>query len=364
MPPKRMCSACGGQPAKLLRCSGCKENAEAVRYCNKKCQKRHFAQHKADCNLCNLKLQADEAGNLYTRRNAEASTAQLNGDMRTHLRLMSEATQHAIDAAERYKKLGPRASGMELELCSNIALGLARVKNYEGAEKWLDRAFAAVPAARAVDISEPAYWAAIGTRICGEKDNIDPETGHVRPTRESWDTMITLCEAYAWKTRNQIHFFHARDGGRDVECGVCCERVTGLTTDVSHVEILPCRHVAHAKCLPAGYERARVVGYIAPGTSSDIGVCQLCVRTGQTHGVQAGSFQDLVKAEDERAEVKTLQKKLKRLFGKDINEFDDPEEAAKVIENLPTQKQQLEALELIQKYQTVLRKDLADGDSD
>jgi hypothetical protein len=153
---------------------------------------------------------------------------------------------------------------MELQLCSFLAMGSARLGDDEACEAWLERLFAAIPVGKAEDVTTTPYWVNVGQCISGEQSKKD---GVSYTTPQTWLNMIHACEGSAWTGRNQIRFLQARRGEGEVPCGMCKRPADGMARDLgmeSH-EILPCRHVAHVSCLPVGYERARVPGYVAPG---------------------------------------------------------------------------------------------------
>ena len=62
------CANCGKTSAKLLKCLGCKSALRGRRYCDKKCQKKHFSkEHKDECRLVDLKAAADDAKDAYMK---------------------------------------------------------------------------------------------------------------------------------------------------------------------------------------------------------------------------------------------------------------------------------------------------------
>lgn len=322
--PKPKCSNCGKSPAKLMKCSGCKDNRDCVRYCDRKCQKKHYKDHKEDCRLCTVKLQADDAYAAYSREYAAADREQRAGEFQKHLAHMELAVEYAEKAVARYEQLGPRSTGMQLELNANIALGHGRHVRFEKAHAYIQRGFDALVIAKAQDVSVDVYWAHMGKTISGEGGgNVkDPVSGATRSTKKGWNKMVEACESYLWTSKNQIMLSQLREGLIELPCGVCLEPMTGCKRKddpkFERHEILPCKHMCHLPCLPAGYVRSNPPGYTPPGSPTDIGLCKYCVQVGQVNGEQGQSFgevEELKKQEDARFEREKTERKLSKALG-------------------------------------------------
>ena len=356
----------------MLKCSNCKDAEPCVKYCDRKCQKKHYKDHKEDCRLCTVKLQADDRMNQYRKHMALSEKAQMRGDYEATVKTAVEGAVWAQDALEKYAQLGPRSLGIQIELCSMIALAGIRVRRFDDCAQFLKRCFAAKDAALAEDVTEYVYWTGIGTKICGEQDmdghdavgeKIDPDlvaivgkTRYTFTSSKSWEAMIRACVGFAWTAKNQVDFHMARAGLKNPECGICCEPITdaAMTNTVDDrrgplptIEILPCRHAAHVKCLPAGYERSPLPGYVAPGSPTDIGICEMCVRTGQVENtyVQGGDFTQSRDFQKREAKGDKLFKRVKKLFGTDFpDDLRDIEAAAEAaaerVRSLPEDEQE------------------------
>ena len=294
-----------------MRCSGCRMHKDPVRYCDRKCQKIHFkAGHKEDCRLVGLKLRCDAANDAHAKEQVLSDRAQLTGDLHAHLTHLAGSVDRAKEAVDLFKQLGTRAVGMELQLCSFIALGLARLHIDEECERWLDRLFAAIPTGKAEDVTTTPYWTRVGACISGEQFLDDDGLEYC--TQDSWLAMIAACEGNAWSTRNQVRLMQARRGACVLMCGMCEKPLEGISErDAMAVhEALPCRHVSHVGCLPEGFQRAARPGLITPGASF---VCNLCVRTGQPLYRQGTSMEELVKREKDDKKQKKLEKRVSKL---------------------------------------------------
>ena len=334
---KPVCSNCGKTPPKLMKCSACKDNRNCVRYCDRKCQKKHYKEHKEDCRLCVTKLQADDAYAAYGREYAASDRAQRAGDFKKHLDLLAIASEYATKALSRYESLGTRAAGIRLELTANIALGLAAHNRFDEANEMIQRGFDALADAKAEDVSVEVYWTHMGKTISGEGGGCvrDKTTGATRVTREGWDRMTSACEAYLWTIKNQVLLQQCRDGSLTLPCGVCLETMTECKkVDDPHFErheVLPCKHLAHVGCLPAGYERSWPPGYLAPGKPTDIGLCRYCAVVGQPHAEQESTadhtwetFEENNARREREAmmfEREKIQRKLVKLMGANPYEY-------------------------------------------
>ena len=81
--------------------------------------------------------------------------------------------------------------------------------------------------------------------------------------------MVSACEAYLWTIKNQVLLQQCRDGSLTLPCGVCLETLTQCKKvddpKFGDREVLPCKHMAHVRCLPVGYERCLAARIPRPG---------------------------------------------------------------------------------------------------
>ena len=99
-----------------------------------------------------MKAAADDAKDAYMKamRKAEKEIAARDRDKANkHFR---EAIEACEDARERYKKLGPRALGMELELCVTLCTCHVNLGEYDAAEPYVEAALLAGEVAKTVKI--------------------------------------------------------------------------------------------------------------------------------------------------------------------------------------------------------------------
>ena len=315
------CANCGKTSAKLLKCLGCKSALRGRRYCDKKCQKKHFSkEHKDECRLVDLKAAADDAKDAYMKamRKAEKEIAARDRDKANkHFR---EAIEACEDARERYKKLGPRALGMELELCVTLCTCHVNLGEYDAAEPYVEAALLAGEVAKTVKIEpdgvEEPLWCGQGQRICGESTT--DADGDPRATQETYDDMIEKCIASAWHARHGARMSAAIKGEIIAQCAVCGEDVEGLEADPNLLtcDALSCRHLVHAKCLPNGMAdfRPRDRG-LGGGDHPDVVTCKICVETGAPRYKNGRSFTEIREDEKREKAEKRNEKKFNEMFG-------------------------------------------------
>ena len=113
--------------------------------------------------------------------------------------------------------------------------------------------------------------------------------------------MVSACEAYLWTIKNQVSLQQCRDGSLTLPCGVCLETMTECKkVDDPHFErheVLPCKHLAHVGCLPAGYERSWPPRIPGPGQAHGHRPVQVlrgrrpaARRAGEHRGSHVGDF--------------------------------------------------------------------------